>query len=245
MKVIKTHDAITTARSFLGTQYAQMDCINLIKAVIRCAPGGEPDYTTAGTNTLWSSDHAALKYRDLTWKQESTHGVRAGMLAFKRNGSDVHHVGLVTDVSTVIHSSSVQGEVVETPLDDAWHLLAIHRYIETEGDTQKEEPMIYQAQVITQEDPLRVRAWAKTGRILGTVPRGAVVDVLSDSGDGWPRVRYNELLGYASAEYLMRVEDSEVDGAEDSATDQSGSTTLMRADGVSITLSGQWRIAED
>lgn len=243
--MIQTKDAITTARSFLGTPYAQMDCINLIKAVIRCAPGGEPDYTTAGTNTLWSSDHAALKYRDLTWKQESTHGVRAGMLAFKRNGSDVHHVGLVTDVGTVIHSSSVQGEVVETSLDDAWHLLAIHRYIETEGDAQKEEPMLYQAQVITQEDPLRVRAWAKTGRILGTVPRGAVVDVLSDSGDGWPRVRFNELLGYASAEYLMRVEEEETKDASEDEWETVDATTLVNEDGMSLTLVGRWRVAED
>lgn len=243
--MIQTKDAITTARSFLGTPYAQMDCINLIKAVIRCAPGGEPDYTTAGTNTLWNSDHAAFKYRDLTWKQESTHGAQAGMLAFKRNGSDVHHVGLVTDVGTVIHSSSVQGEVVETPLDDAWNLLAIHRYIETEGDTQKEEPMIYQAQVITQEDPLRVRAWAKTGRILGTVPRGAMVDVLSDSGDGWPRVRYNELLGYASAEYLMRVEKEETTDASEDEWETIDATTLVNEDGISLTLVGRWRVAED
>ena len=243
--MIQTKDAITTARSFLGTLYAQMDCINLIKAVIRCAPGGEPDYTTAGTNTLWNSDHAALKYRDLTWKQEGTHGAQAGMLAFKRNGSDVHHVGLVTDVGTVIHSSSVQGEVVETPLDDAWHLLAIHRYIETEGDTQKEEPMLYQAQVITQKDPLRVRAWAKTGRILGTVPRGAVVDVLADSGDGWPRVRYNELLGYASAEYLMRVEEEETTDASEDEWETVDATTLVNEDGISLTLVGRWRVAED
>lgn len=243
--MIQTKDAITTARSFLGTPYAQMDCINLIKAVIRCAPGGEPDYTTAGTNTLWNSDHAAFKYRDLTWKQEGTYGARAGMLAFKRNGSDVHHVGLVTDVGTVIHSSSVQGEVVETPLDDAWHLLAIHRYIETEGDTQKEEPMIYQAQVITLEDPLRVRAWAKTGRILGTVPRGAVVDVLSDSGDGWPRVRFNELLGYASAEYLMRVDEEETTDASEDEWETVDATTLVNEDGMSLTLVGRWRVAED
>ena len=101
--------------------------------------------------------------------------------------------------------------------------------------------MIYQAIVNTEKDPLRVRQFAVNGKVLGSVPRGAVVDVLSESGDGWPRIRYNELVGYASGDYLTRVEDSEADVAEN----QSGSTTLMRVDGVSITLSGQWRIAED
>ena len=48
--MIQTKDAITTVRALLGTPYVQMDCINLIKAVIRCAPGGEPDYTTAGAH---------------------------------------------------------------------------------------------------------------------------------------------------------------------------------------------------
>ena len=105
--------------------------------------------------------------------------------------------------------------------------------------------MIYQAQVITQEDPLRVRAWAKTGRILGTVPRGAMVDVLSDSGDGWPRVRYNELLGYASAEYLMRVEKEETTDASEDEWETVDATTLVNEDGISLTLVGRWRVAED
>ena len=51
------------------------------------------------------------------------------MLAFKRDGDDIHHVGLVTSDGTVIHSSSAKGMVVETPLDDTWHLLGQHKLI--------------------------------------------------------------------------------------------------------------------
>ena len=40
--MIRTEDAIATARALLGTPYAELDCINLIKAVIRRAPGGVP-----------------------------------------------------------------------------------------------------------------------------------------------------------------------------------------------------------
>ena len=158
--MITTRNAIATARGLLGTPYAEMDCINLIKAVIRRSPGGVPDYTTAGTNTLWNSYDAAPKYRDLIWRQESTEGARAGMLAFKRSGEDVHHVGLVTFDGTVVHSSSAQGMVVETPLDGSWNLLGIHRYIEaasTSEEEEGEEAMLYQAVVTTERDPLRVR----------------------------------------------------------------------------------------
>ena len=50
--MIKTQDAISAARALLCTPYRSLDCINLIKRVIRTAPGGVPWYTTAGTNAL-------------------------------------------------------------------------------------------------------------------------------------------------------------------------------------------------
>ena len=45
--MIKAQDAIRAARSLIGTPYSELDCINLIKRVIRTAPGGVPWYTTA------------------------------------------------------------------------------------------------------------------------------------------------------------------------------------------------------
>ncbi len=244
--MITTRNAIATARGLLGTPYAEMDCINLIKAVIRRSPGGVPDYTTAGTNTLWNSYDAAPKYRDLIWRQESTKGARAGMLAFKRSGEDVHHVGIVTFDGTVVHSSSAQGMVVETPLDGSWNLLGIHRYIEaasTSEEEEGEEAMLYQAVVTTERDPLRVRdAPGTQGRVLGSVPRGEVVDVLADSGDGWPRIRYGELVGYASGAYLTRV--PQEDGG-DTGEGGAGTTLEREEDGVRITLAGVWRLVGD
>ena len=131
--MVSAEDAIAAARALSGTPYKELDCINLIKKVIRSAPGGVKGYTTAGTNTLWKSAEASSKYRDLVWRQEGIAGARAGMLAFKRKGEDVHHVGLVTEAGTVIHSSSTQGGrgVVETPLSasEGWNLLGRHRHI--------------------------------------------------------------------------------------------------------------------
>lgn len=204
---IKAKDAIRIARSLIGTPYAELDCINLIKKVIRTAPGGVKAYTTAGTNALWDSYTASGKYRHLTWRQESTVGAVAGMLAFKRDGEDVHHVGIVTESGTVVHSSSAQGGrgVVETPLDSSWQLLAVHRYIEPEV-IEMSEP-IYKAQVVTRNDPLNVREFPKTGRIIGKINPGKVIDVMDVTEDGgWARIVFNELTGYVSTTYLAEAE---------------------------------------
>ena len=39
--MIKTSEAIRTARALIGMPYSELDCINLIKKVIRTAPGGD------------------------------------------------------------------------------------------------------------------------------------------------------------------------------------------------------------
>lgn len=206
---IKARDAVAMARALLGTPYSELDCINLIKRVIRTAPGGVPWYTTAGTNTLWRSYEASGKYRDLTWRQAGIAGARAGMLAFKRSGEDVHHVGLATGEGTVIHSSSASGKVVETALCGSWHLLGMHRYIEVEanGEEETEMEVLYQAVVTTQHDPLRVRESPINGRIIGHMPKGATAQVIGNAGNGWLRIQYNGLEGYASGVYLMREEE--------------------------------------
>ena len=138
--MIRASDAIAAARALIGTPYSELDCINLIKKIIRTAPGGVKGYQTAGTASLWASGGLAQgnKYRDLTERSETISGAKSGMLAFKGKplGRDCQpqHVGLVTERGTVIHASSVYGKVVETPLTakEGWALTAIHRYIEPE-----------------------------------------------------------------------------------------------------------------
>lgn len=255
--MIKARDAIATARSLLGTPYSQMDCIGLIRAIIRRSPGGVKDYRCEGTNWLWDSYNNSGKYQHLTWRQESLDGVKAGMLPFKRYGtSDEGHIGIATGEGTVIHSSSTKGCVVETPLTAAegWDLLGIHRYIEVgeaveiepepEIDVQPVEPVIpgvlYEAKVVTQKDPLRVRSYPKTGEILGHVPKGRIVEVLAENDKGWPMIRYNELEGYASGDYLERI------SVELTEPETNAFTTLINVvDGTQIVLGGDWREAED
>ena len=205
MRLISAEDAIAVARALLGTPYGALDCISLIVRVIRTAPGGVPGYRTAGTNSLWKSFDNSAKYRDLMWRHEGIAGARAGMLAFKRSGSDIHHVGLVTGEGTVVHSSSARGCVVETALGDSWHLLAVHRYIGVAEGGETGAP--YTARVTTHSGPLRIRAAAVTGRVIGHVPGGAYVRVLDEGADGWPRIDYDGRTGWVCGAYLTRAQD--------------------------------------
>ena len=135
--MIETSEAIRTARALIGTPYTELDCINLIKKVIRTSAGGDKSYTTAGTNELWNSANSAPKYRHLTWRQEGIAGAKPGMLAFMGVGTgDVNHTGLVTERGTVIHSSKSRGCVVETELTEknGWNGLGKHRMIAVDGE---------------------------------------------------------------------------------------------------------------
>ena len=217
--MVKTMDAIRTARSLLGTPYSEIDCIGLIVRVIRTSPGGVGAYRTAGTNTLWRSAKASAKYRDLTWRQEGIAGARAGMLAFKRRSRDVHHVGLVTGDGTVIHSSSAAGKVVETVLDGSWKLLAVHRYIEAQelpkpaapaapsgeslGDETEDTSMeSYKMKVVASSLNVRDEPDVK-GKRIGRLNEGAVVTVQASFSDGWKYVTYGDgALGYVDGSYL-------------------------------------------
>lgn len=207
--MVKTMDAIRTARALIGTPYSELDCIGLIVRVIRTSPGGVGAYRTAGTNTLWKSAEVSAKYKDLTWRQEGISGAQAGMLAFKRRGTDVHHVGLVTGDGTVVHSSSAAGKVVETKLDASWQLLGVHRYIEalpsgeSLGDETEDTRMeAYKMKVVASSLNVRDEPDVSSRRI-GRLNEGAVVTVQASFADGWKYVTYGDgALGYVDGSYL-------------------------------------------
>ena len=210
--MVKTGEAIRTARGLIGTPYSELDCINLIKKVIRTAPGGDKNYTTAGTNDLWNSDGKSAKYRDLTWKQEGISGAKAGMLAFMGVGTgDVSHTGLVTEQGTVIHSSKSRGGVVETALTkrNGWNGLGAHRMIEAEGSGDKSAggeragSAEYGRVIVCAGGGLRMRV-KPNGRYMQMIPDGTWLAVLEEK-DGWLRTAYRGHTGWISGTYCCKA----------------------------------------
>ena len=205
--MIKTAEALRTARGLLGTSYDELDCINLIKKVIRVSAGGEKSYTTAGTNALWESDKNSAKYRDLTWKQEGISGAKAGMLAFMGVGTgDVNHTGLVTEKGTVVHSSKSRGGTVETELTEknGWNGLGEHRHIEVAEDTTTDvqEGTEY---IICAQKGLRMRKKPDVrGEYMQMLPDGAVITALEERA-GWLKTTYKGYTGWVSAEYCCKA----------------------------------------
>lgn len=255
--MIETSEAIRTARALIGTPYSELDCINLIKKVIRTAPGGDKNYTTAGTNDLWNSDSKSAKYRDLTWKQAGISGAKPGMLAFMGVGmGDVNHTGLVTEQGTVIHSSKSRGGVVETALTEknGWNGLGVHRMIGVDypeggkAEVSEAEKIFGNAAVNITSGYLNIRDGASTrANVIAKAANGARVNIIREAGGtGWVfGVLASGEAGYMSSEYL--VEDAPPESGDQGETggEAPTTTTLRRSDGVYITLGGAWALAED
>ena len=247
--MIKTDDAIRIARAQIGTPYTDLDCINLIKRVIRTAPGGDPSYTTAGTNALWNSFNMSPKYKDLTWRREGLSGAQAGMLAFKADRNDYHHVGLVTRNGTIIHASSGRGKTVETPLTAAegWTHIAQHRHIAIAADVAEnapeDKPIAGAEMQVVLSNPsshLNVRN-APDGDDIGDLHHGDVVEVLT-GGAEWSFIRHSGGSGYVASRYLapyVRIDPPDQEEPENEMT------MLRRSDGTLIELAGRWEIVID
>lgn len=211
--MIQAEEAIRAARGLIGTSYETLDCINLIKKVIRTCAGGDKRYTTAGTNELWNSFDSVPKYRHLIWRQSGISGAKAGMLAFMGVGTgDVSHTGLVTEQGTVIHSSKSRGGVVETALTAkaGWNGLGAHRMIEVNGymndeDVQIDAKYSIGEYAVSYEKGLRLRKRPSlTGAYMLTMPCGAKLTVTEIDGD-WGKATYNGHQGWCSLAYCDKA----------------------------------------
>ena len=179
---------------------------------------------------------------------------QSGGRYFNGDLQDYYHVGVVTgvdpleitecteygSVSGIQVSDSLKGWQYGGLLSDVLYNGSEDVETQTEVESVSEERVesgeVGRAIVTTQSGALNVRAWARTGEILGRVPKGKEVEVLEDSGDGWPVIRYGELEGYASAEYLQITREP---------MKKQKTTMLIKDDGTLLELEGVWRVAED
>ena len=204
--MIQAEEAIRAARGLIGTSYETLDCINLIKKVIRTCAGGDKRYTTAGTNELWNSFDSVPKYRHLIWRQSGISGAKPGMLAFMGVGTgDVSHTGLVTEQGTVIHSSKSRGGVVETALTAkaGWNGLGVHRMIEVAENAGAAPTGT--AYIVCVQTGLRMRKRPDVrGEYMQMLPDGAVIVALKTRA-GWIKTTYKGYTGWVSGEYCCKA----------------------------------------
>ena len=204
--MIRAETAIRMARGLIGTSYETLDCINLIKKVIRTGAGGDKRYTTAGTNELWNSFDSAPKYRHLIWRQSGISGAKPGMLAFMGVGTgDVSHTGLVTERGTIIHSSKSRGGVVETELlaKAGWNGLGVHRMIAVAENVDAAPTGT--TYIVCAQTGLRMRKRPDVrGEYMQMLPDGAVIVAL-ETRAGWIKTTYKGYTGWVSGEYCCKA----------------------------------------
>ena len=211
---------------------------------------GGPDIAH-GSNSILRQSMAPLQPMSAARPGWAAVKIRAWTDAQKNNRwygqepGDCYHIGLVGRDGRILNAKGTAAGFVASDPDEGWDGCAPLTDVTYDEEEEEDATMLYRATVTTEKDPLRVRQSPGTGRIIGHVPRGKTVEVLADKGDGWPRIRYNELVGYASGDYLTRVEEEETADAPEDEWELVDATTLVNEDGMSLTLVGRWSVAQD
>lgn len=160
--------------------------------------------------------YAAVKIR--AWD-----GDEIGNRWYGQEPGDCYHIGLVGRDGKILNAQGTATGFVSSDPDEGWDGCAPLLAVDYE-DGGEGARVLYRARVATERDPLRVRDWPETGEVLGSVPKGATVEVLDDTGDGWPRVQHGSLVGYVSGAYLSRADSEAQAGARLVLTDEAGRT---------------------
>lgn len=155
---------------------------------------------------------------------------------------DYYHFGVVTSVNPlrITHMTSPTFKT-DTTLGK-WKYAFLWRQL---GERMKEVSaltVLYEAFIATQWDPLNLRA-TPGGRKIGEMAKGGVAQVLEEGE--WAMVQYGDMIGYCDSRYLEKIETVLPEDALDSAAGEKAVTMLVCADGRTIELVGNWRVAED
>lgn len=160
-----------------------------------------------------------------------------GLVALSRaEGDTMQHIGWRMSDGSVIDARSSSKGVIQSAVDSYKWTHWMRPVLPNEQPINKEDmrmPVLYNAVVNTQSDPLRVREWAITGTIIGKIPKGHIVEVLTEPVDDWCQVRYNELVGYVSSKYLAKV---------DAPAPEAGGLTIIDDAGNTFKPVGNWRV---
>ena len=179
-----------------------------------------------GSNTMWR------KYTTMKGKREEVL-LLPGMAVFKwkKDGGpdsqgNYYHVGCYVGDGLVIEAQSKNTGVVVSDVSK-WPYAA--QLKETVYDVQAGEvdavTVECRAKVTTESGKLNLRK-APNGSLITRIPRNEEIDVLKwDAAEGWALVVYSGKQGYASQEFLTRIEVEKPDEEQNGGA-SAGSVTL-------------------
>lgn len=182
--------------------------------------------------------YAVFKLR--AWRDDSDNG---GNRWFGQQPGDVYHIGLIGDDGKVLNAQSTKTGFVASDAAGWAFAAPLKDVIYKEGDGK----MYGNATVNITSGYLNIREGASTrSKVIAKAGNGARVNIIrAAGGTGWifGALESGE-AGYMSSEYL--VEDAPESGDQgETGGEEQATTTLRRSDGVYITLSGAWALAED
>lgn len=161
---------------------------------------------------------------------------------------DNNHIGIVAeDGKHVYEARGTAYGFVYSPLDKWFTKFGRFKDVDYGEGSEKIMPsddgtrVFYKAKVNTTSGPLNVRSGPGTDNdVIFKLPKGTIVDVMFEYDTGWAFVDEDGDQGYVKASYLLKVEDTPKDVPEEKPNDPI--TILTRADGVTITLKGEWTV---
>lgn len=184
--------------------------------------------------------YAVFKMR--SWRESDS-----GNRWFGQQPGDVYHIGLMGDDGKVLNAQSTKTGFVASPASQNWAFAAPLKAVSYSDNAEGGETMFGNATVNITSGYLNIRDGASTrSKIIAKAANGARVNIIREAGGtGWVfGALASGEAGYMSSEYL--VEDAPGSGDQDETGGETPTTTtLRRSDGVYITLSGAWALAED
>ncbi len=220
------------APAYLGRDYDEMDCRDLINVMLDDV-GVDAHYK--GSNAMW---------RDMAWRGTPEEAVAAfgsvpvGALLFivEHDGGEVSrgyhddlgnasHVGVKTGMGKgAIHSSASRGCVLESEFNDktirngGWNAVGLLKQIDYNRNLPDEQPapengqtsgpavnaVTYAMVTATSGNTVKMRQKpSKKCDLYWEVPIGATVEIRGSESNGWYPVCYGERDGYMMAEFLQ------------------------------------------
>lgn len=128
-----------------------------------------------------------------------------GYAAFKVNGEDYHHIGIVAaDGLNVYEAKGTQTGFVMSAAS-SWHCFAPFNDVDYTDPKENDLPVIWTGIVTTKTGRLNVRNGAGLEyAVIGALPKGEEVDVFKEE-NGWAYIAGDGLNGWVSMQFITPI----------------------------------------